>query len=118
VRVYIPGSLDMLASWVEEGRVPASNEYFLAEDESEEAEYEAMEAAAFEAADFLAGPGRRVVVVADAVPAGEPGNEHVAAVPIDKILAVHADTEDVDPHSEDLPELGWFATQEIHDLLA
>jgi hypothetical protein len=118
VRVYIPGSLEMLARWVENGQVPASSEYFLADDESEEAEYAAMEAAVFEAADFLAVPGRRVVVVADAVPAGEPGNEHVAAVPINKILAVHSDTDDVDPLADELPDLAWFATQEIPDLLA
>jgi hypothetical protein len=34
------------------------------------------------------------------------------------VAAVHADPEPVDPASEDLPDLGWYAVQEIEELLA
>ena len=33
------------------------------------------------------------------------------------VVAVHADTEDVDPAGPDLPDLGWYAVQEIPELL-
>ncbi|HEX7739189.1 MAG TPA: hypothetical protein VF426_06045 [Marmoricola sp.] len=118
MRVYIPASLPLLASWVEAGRVPASNEYFVADDESEDAEYVAMVAAAIDAADLLDGPGRRVVVVGPAVGAGGDEDPHIAAIPVEEILAVHVDDEDVDPEAEELPDLGWYAPQEIPALLA
>jgi hypothetical protein len=113
MRVYVPANLALLAESAEAGVIPGSNEYFIAEDESEDAEYEALWYAANDAADLLHGVGRRVVIVAEAV-AGEDG---VAAVPMEKVLAVHADTEDVDPLADNLPDLGWFAVQEIPDLL-
>jgi hypothetical protein len=34
------------------------------------------------------------------------------------VVSVHADAEDVDPADANLPELGWYAVQEIPDLLA
>jgi hypothetical protein len=52
-----------------------------------------------------------VVVVADLE---DPDDE----VPAARVRAVHADTDDVDPARSDLPDLGWYATQEIAGLLA
>lgn len=109
MRVYVPATPALLARFVEAGHVPAG-ERFVAADDSEEAEYDALVAAAESAADLLDAPGRRVVVVAD-VPDAD------AAFAMSLVASVHADTEDVDPHGEDLPDLGWFATQEIPDLL-
>ena len=110
MRVYVAATRSLLAGFVAEGRVPAGDDRFVAEEESEEAEYDALAAAADAAAELLDGPGRRVVVVAD-VPDAD------AAFPISLVAAVHADTDDVDPAGRDLPELGWYAVQEIPDLL-
>jgi hypothetical protein len=110
MRVYVPATLSTLARFVETGLVSAGEERFVAVEESEEAEYDALATAADAAAELLDGPGRRVVVVAD-VPDPD------AAFPIDLVVSVHADTDDVDPVDEDLPELGWYAVQEIPDLL-
>jgi hypothetical protein len=108
--VYLATTVSGLAAAVERGLVPADGERYVAADESEEAEYEALAEAATAAAGLLDGPGRRVVVVAD-VPDAD------AAFPMSLVAAVHADTEDVDPTSGDLPELGWYAVQEIPELL-
>ncbi|HET6153483.1 MAG TPA: hypothetical protein VFE15_11025 [Marmoricola sp.] len=116
MRIYIPATLDRLAAYVERGFVPGSNEYFIADDDSEDAEYAAMTAAALDAAELLDRSGRRVVLVADAVARG--GDDGVVEVAMSDVLAVHVDLEDVDPSSDDLPELAWYATQEIPDLLA
>jgi hypothetical protein len=51
-----------------------------------------------------------VVVVAD-VPDAD------AAFPMSLVAAVHADTEPVDARDPDLPDLGWYAVQEVPDLL-
>ncbi|MCW2784853.1 MAG: hypothetical protein JWP74_1370 [Marmoricola sp.] len=113
MRVYVPATLDALTAFVERGFVPGSSEYLTADDDSEEAEYEAMSAAAEEAAELLQGWGRRVVIVAEAVARGD----GIADIAMADVLAVHADVEDVDPLADDLPELAWFASQEIGDLL-
>jgi hypothetical protein len=110
MRVYAPATLALLGEYVANGQVPAGDR-FVAEDESEDAEYEALNEAATAAALLLDGPGRRVVVVADLV-------DPDAAFPVSEVDAVHADTEPVDPTDDALPELGWFAAQEIEDLLA
>jgi hypothetical protein len=110
VRVYLPTTLDALSGFVEAGEVPSVEERFVASDESEDAEYDALAAAAEAAAGLLSGRGRRVVVVAEVADAD-------AAVPMDLVASVHADSEDVDPDAADLPELGWYAVQEIPDLL-
>lgn len=109
-RVYIPATLPGLAGFMEAGAIPASVDRFSAADESEEAEYDALSVAGEDAAALLTGPGRRTVVVADVTDVD-------AAIRLDQVVAVHADTEDIDPGSADLPDLGWFATQEIPDLL-
>lgn len=112
-RVYIPATLDVLAGYHAAGRVE-DNERITARDESEDTEYEALMDAADFAADLLVGPGRRVVIVAE----GSDYGSVDVPVPMTDVVAVHVDTEDVDPEDEDLPELGWYATQEIEDLLA
>jgi hypothetical protein len=110
VRVYVPATLVTLSGFVASGQVPAGDR-FVAADESEEAEYDALSEAADAATELLDGPGRRVVVVAD-VPDAD------TAFPMSLVASVHADTEDVDPAAGALPELGWYAVQEIPDLFA
>jgi hypothetical protein len=110
MRVYVPATLGTLADFVAQGHV-APGDRFVAPEESEEAEYAALTAAADAAAQLLGGPGRRVVVVAD-VPDAD------AAFPMSLVAAVHADTDDVDPRDCELPELGWYAAQEVAELLA
>lgn len=110
MRVYLPTTYAGLASLRDSG-LPASVERFVAAEETEEAEYDALSAAAEDAAALLDGPGRRVVVVAELADAD-------GAVSLEDVVAVHADGDDVDPVAGDLPELGWFATQEIDDLLS
>ena len=53
--------------------------------------------------------GRRVVVVAEADP------DH--PVLWRRVVAVHVDTEEVDFTADEVPDLGWFATQEVPALL-
>ncbi|MGY2874020.1 hypothetical protein ACVW00_001210 [Marmoricola sp. URHA0025 HA25] len=111
MRIYLPTTLPGLAAFVASGQVPAGGDRYLAAEESEEAEYDALAEAADAAAELLDGPGRRVVLVAD-VPDADAG------FPMALVAAVHADTADVDPVGADLPDLGWYAVQEIGDLLA
>jgi hypothetical protein len=111
MRIYLPTTLEDLAAFVAAGEVPASAERYVAQDESEDSEYDALLAAADDSAALLGGPGRRVVVVAD-VPDPDAG------FAVARIDAVHADTAPVDPSAAHLPDLGWYATQEIEDLLA
>ncbi|MCW2753337.1 MAG: hypothetical protein JWQ32_748 [Marmoricola sp.] len=110
MRIYVPTTLAGLAAYVRSGAVPSTAERIVATDDTEESEYEALAEAAEAAAALLDEPGRRVVLVADV-------EDEDAAVPMELIEAVHADTDDVDPADDDLPDLGWFATQEIDDLL-
>jgi hypothetical protein len=110
-RVYVPTTLPALAAYLRSGAVPSTTERFVASEESEEAEYEALAEASEAAVGLLNEPGRRVVIVAEVT-------DEEAAFGVDRIEAVHADTDEVDPAEDDLPELGWYATQEIPDLLA
>lgn len=106
-RIYLPTTLAGLASYVGAGEVPASEERFVAPDDTEEGEYAALAAAAEAAADLLDGPGRRVVVVAEV-------DDPDAVVAWREVVAVHADTvEGADPDDD----LAWFATQEVPHLL-
>jgi hypothetical protein len=107
VRIYLPTTLAGLAAYVDAGEAPASDERFVAPDDTEEGEYAALVAAAEVSAGLLGGPGRRVVVVAEVA-------DPDAAVPLRDVVAVHADTrDDADPDDD----LAWFATQEIPHLL-
>jgi hypothetical protein len=110
VRVYVPATLTVLAELAARGELPASADRFVAADETEEAEYDALAEAAAASAAQLGGAGRRVVVVAEL-------DDPDGPVPLLLVAAVHADSDEVDPASGDLPDLGWYAVQEIPDLL-
>jgi hypothetical protein len=111
VRVYLPTTLAGLAGLRDNGELPASVERYVPEGDAEDQEYAALLAAAADSAALLGGPGRRVVVVAElADPDG--------AVPLDFVVAVHADPEDRPADADPDEDLGWYATQEIDVLLA
>lgn len=105
IRVYLPGTLERLDAWHTAGEVPADVEPVVAEDDTEESEYDALMAAAD--ASRALGPGKRVVVVAEVPTAG-------GAVSLSRVVAVHVDTDD---DADDDDDLAWFATQEIPFLL-
>jgi hypothetical protein len=111
LRVYVPATLTVLAELAARGELPASADRFVPADDTEEAEYDALGEAAAASAALLGGTGRRVVVVAEL-------DDPDGPVPLTLVAAVHADTDDVDPAAAGLPDLGWFAVQEIPDLLA
>lgn len=109
-RYYLPVTLMSLAD-LDRGAVLDAAEAFVPADEAEESEYDALVAAAEASAGLMSGLGaglrRRVVVVAEVT--GEP-----PAIGITDVVAVHADAEDdADPEGD----LGWYATQEIPDLI-
>ncbi|MGO4255875.1 DUF6912 family protein [Marmoricola sp. RAF53] len=112
VRVYVPATVGLLADYHDAGRVPPQAERLVAADESEEAEYDALSAAADASALLVGDRGRRVVLVAEVA-------DEDAAFAMTEVVAVHVDTEPVDLAGgfDDLPDLGWFATQEIADLV-
>jgi kynureninase len=116
-RLYVPATLQDLALLDRVGVLSVGDDVVVAPDESEQAEYDALMTAAELSAYLVAelGPGerRRVVIVAEAAGPAE-------TVSLSDVVAVHADAGDVppgvDPH--DLEDLGWYATQEIPDLLS
>jgi hypothetical protein len=116
MRLYLPATLPDLALLQRLGTLCVGDDVVVAPDESEDAEYDAMATAAEVSAYRLGelGPGqrRRVVIVAEVA-------RMVEAVGLSDVVAVHADARDVplgvDPG--DLEDLGWYATQEIPDLL-
>ena len=109
-RLYVPATLDDLASWHAAGLVPAAAlaEAFEAPDDTEEGEYAALMSAADASAELLAGPGRRVVVVVDSLYAPADWSD---------VVAVHADVTERPADADPNDDLGWFATQEVPDLL-
>jgi hypothetical protein len=110
VRIYLATTMAGLARLRDDGSLPASVDRYVSDGDSEEQEYAALMAAAADSAELLGGPGRRVVVVADlADPDG--------AVPLRHVIAVHADPEDRPADGDPEEDLGWYATQEIDDLL-
>ena len=113
MRVYLPSTLALLAEQHAAGAVLVPDEAVVAEDDSEDAEYAALMTAADASAALLAGPGRRVVVVAELDQEPEPG----WSVPLKRVVAVHADTEDRPAGADPDEDLGWFATQEIPDII-
>ncbi|MCW2834896.1 MAG: hypothetical protein JWN68_2849 [Nocardioides sp.] len=108
MRVYLPLTFQRLADVAAAGSVPADVEKFVAEDESEEAEYAALMTAADASAQLSSGSERRVVLAADVV-------EMEGGVPRTMWASVHVDLDD-DPDPDD--DLAWYASQEITDLLA
>ena len=133
MRVYLPSSLDALARHVADGGVGPSPlhghavTHWLREEwpdgSEDEWEYAVLMAAADDSRAWLTGEERprRVVLVAEVEGLTEDrGSTAVvldSAVPLRLLLAVHADTEDLDPAEVDPGDLGWFAVQEIDDLI-
>ncbi|CAA9378262.1 MAG: hypothetical protein AVDCRST_MAG32-1567 [uncultured Nocardioides sp.] len=109
-RAYLPSTLgDLARDWEAAG--PAAQGAVRAADESEEAEHEALTAAADVSAARVAGAPdgsrRRVVVVVES-------GADLSAPRWADVAAVHADADDdTDPDDE----LGWWATQEVPELL-
>ncbi|MEO5653107.1 MAG: hypothetical protein ABIN79_11845 [Marmoricola sp.] len=133
MRVYLPTSLEALATHLADGGIGPSplhghavTEWLRAEwpDGSEdEWEYAVLMAAADDSRAWLPADARprRVVLVAEVEGLTEDrdstGVVLDSAVPLRLLLAVHADTEDLDPAALDPGDLGWFAVQEIEDLI-
>ena len=109
-RLYLPATLHLLAKLDQVGSLQLGDDVVIAADDSEDAEYDALMTAAATSAVLAAeldlGDRRRVVIVAEVVNVAD-------------VVAVHADVDDLtagaDP--ECLGDLGWYATQEIPDLL-
>jgi hypothetical protein len=114
MRLYVPATVDLLARWHAAGEVPAEDPGVLgayeAPDESEEGEYAALMSAADASAELLAGAGRRVVLVVE-------GGSGDGPAPARTWQAVHADLADRPAGADPDEDLGWFATQEIPDLI-
>jgi hypothetical protein len=113
VRVYLPNTIARLRAEYADGAVLVGDDLVVAEDDSEDAEYAALMTAADVSAGLLDGPGRRVVVVAELDREPEAG----WSLPLKRVVAVHADTEDRPADADPDEDLGWFATQEIPHLL-
>lgn len=111
MRCYLPSTLERLARAATEGVIAGAGAVVAASD-GEEDEYAAMRAAADLSSELLAGPGRRVVLVAEI--SGEAVPERVDVA---DLVAIHADTDPVDPADTDPPDLAWFAVQELGDLI-
>ena len=110
MRVYVPATLELLREWHGLGRVPGTAERYAADGEDEEAEYAALMAAADESATLLDGPGRRVVVVGEV-------DDPDADVPFRRVRSVHADPADRPADADPDDDLGWYAVQEVDQLL-
>jgi hypothetical protein len=113
VRVYLPTTLELLAEQHAAGELVVTDDAVSSDDDAEEAEYSALMTAADASAAMLAGPGRRVVVVAELDKEPEPG----WTIPLKRVVAVHADTEDRPEDADPDDDLAWFATQELEYLL-
>ena len=117
MRLYLPATIEALAALQSDGAMGVGDDVVVAVGESEDEEYDALMTAAESAAELAAGldPGerRRVVVVAEVAAAGLP-----TTVTLADVVAVHADPDDVpDDGADPDDDLGWYATQEIADLL-
>lgn len=133
VRVYVPCTLSGLARYAADGGIGPSPVHAHAvtawlrsswpEAQEDEWEYAALMAAADDAGASLSPEVglRRVVLVAEVERVTE--DLESTAVTVDSALAMRlvqalqADPADIDPSSPDPGELGWFAVQEIPDLL-
>ncbi|MEX0427562.1 hypothetical protein AB3X52_08030 [Nocardioides sp. DS6] len=109
MRIYVPATVHLLGEWYAAGAVASTEEGFVPPDDSEEGEYAALMSAADASAALLRGPGRRIVVVVDTATEDR--------VPLRDVVAVHADVEDRPVDADPDEDLGWFAVQEIPDLL-
>jgi hypothetical protein len=113
VRVYLPTTLALLAEQHAEGAFVVTDDVVVLAEDDEEAEYDALMTAAAASAALVAGPGRRVVVVAELDREPETG----WTLPLKRVVAVHADTEDRPADADPDEDLGWFATQEIEGVV-
>ncbi len=143
IRVYVPASVEALATFSEDGGIGPSPVHAHAVTEwlreswpdadEEELAYAVLMAAADDAAAALMAARataeaeghrlRRVVLVAEVPQVTEDRESTVvsvdSAIAMRLVEAVHADTSDIDPSSpEALGDLGWFGVQEISDLIA
>ena len=131
-RVWVPATVALLATWSAAREVPAGKGHAVTtalqeqwpEAGDEEWEYAVLLTAVEEAATLLDAPGRRVVVVIETDTVRELEGTGVAfpdPVPWRRVAAVHADPGDarVPPGAsvEDEADLGWYAVQEVPDLL-
>jgi hypothetical protein len=118
-RLYVPATLHLLAALERHGTMPVGDDVVIVPDDSEDpedTEYDALmtaaETSAVLAGELDVGLRRRVVVVAEV-------GAFRGSISLTDVVAVHADTDDLprgaDP--DDLDDLGWYATQEIPDLL-
>ena len=117
MRLYLPATIETLAALHSDGSMGVGDDVVVAVGGSEDEEYDALMTAAESAAERVAGlePGerRRVVVVAEVAAARLP-----TSVTLADVVAVHADPDDVpDEGADPDDDLGWYATQEIADLL-
>jgi hypothetical protein len=108
VRLYLPATLSALATYAADREIPEDVDGLTPPDESEEGEYATLMEAAAASRSMLAGPGRRVVIVAEVDRLGDP-------VPLSRVVAVHVDT---DEGAADNDDLAWYAAQEIPDLIS
>ena len=136
VRIYVPATLTLLGQYLGEGGIgpaPVRARAVTAwlreawpEADEEEWEYAALMAAADDSAGMLGedDPPRRVVLAVDVEAVTE--REDSSLVEVDSafgfalVRAVHADSEDIRGAAYDPDEhgdLGWYAVQEIPDLL-
>ena len=119
VRAYLPTTIALLAEQHEQGAFVVTDDVVVLDgtEDDEEAEYDALMTAAVASAALVAGTdtraGRRVVVVAELDRVPEIG----WTIPLKRVVAVHADTEDRPADADPDDDLGWFATQEIPHLL-
>lgn len=138
MRVYVPATLPLLASYVAGGGIGpapiearAVTEWLRAatEDlEEEDREYAALMAAADDSVTLLspADPPRRVVLAVDVDGVLESDEssrvEVTSAFSMSQLKAVHTDTDDIEAGAAYDPkewgDLAWFGVQEIPDLLA
>ena len=116
IRLYVPSTLHQLGVLQHSGSLHLGDDVVVAPDDTEDAEYDALMAAAETSAVLAAeldpGERRRVVVVAELATLPE-------SVSLADVVAVHADAADlpVNADPENLEDLGWYAVQEIPDLL-
>ncbi|GAA4730612.1 hypothetical protein GCM10023350_12330 [Nocardioides endophyticus] len=111
-RVYLPLTIALLAELHASGETPVTDETVVAEDDSEDGEYAALMTAADASTELLAGPGRRVVVVAELEKEPETG----WTIPLRRIVAVHADPQDRPVDADPDEDLAWYGVQEIPHL--
>jgi hypothetical protein len=117
MRLYLPATIEVLQALHEDEALGVGDDVVVAEGDSEDEEYDALmtaaESAGLLAAELGHGRRRRVVVVAESR-----GPHLPTRITLADVVAVHADPDDVpDEGADPDDDLGWYATQEIPDLL-